>query len=349
MKIKFLLIPLLFLGCLASSAYAQSQNNNAARLTEYLERFPESDANKDGSLSRQEMQAYNAIRREQQEARDRNRPVPTHADVAYGDHERHVFDIWLTPSDEPTPLVIYIHGGGFRGGNKNMNPASLKRFQEAGLSVAAIHYRLSNSGPYPIMMEDAARCLQTIRSRAKEWNLDADKVACYGGSAGAGISLWLGFHDDLADPKSSDPIARQSTRITAAATTNGQSTYDLRTFRKWFGLPNLKNHQALYTFYDIKDESDWDSKRVKQLMKDASAITHLTKDDVPVYMTYNRGDVPVDMSTSEGTWVHHVKLGLKLQEAMEKLGMECTVVSPEHKETKYGSLEAFLITKLTNG
>ena len=136
-------------------------------------------------------------------------PVPTHADVSYGTHERNVFDIWITPSDKSTPLVIYIHGGGFRKGNKNtIAKDSLKQFQEAGLSVAAIHYRLSGTGPYPIMMKDAARCLQTIRSRAKEWNLDADKVACYGGSAGAGISLWLGFHEDLADPKSDDPIAR---------------------------------------------------------------------------------------------------------------------------------------------
>ena len=276
------------------------------------------------------------------------KPAPTHANVAYGEHERQVFDLWITPSDKPTPLVIYIHGGGFRGGNKNTISAnSLKQFQKAGLSVAAIHYRLSDVGPYPIMMEDAARCLQTIRSRAKEWNLNAEKVACYGGSAGAGISLWLGFHDDLADRKSKDPIARQSTRILAAGTNNGQSTYDLRAFRKWFGVPDLKNHIALYKFYDVEDESEWKSRRVEKLMKDASAITHLSKDDIPVYMNYGRGNVPVDNTTAEGVWVHHVLLGLKLQAAMNKLDMECNVVSPDHKETRYGSMEAFLITKLT--
>ncbi len=214
------------------------------RLAEFLERFPQSDADKNGELTQEEMQAFNAQRRAQQEAIQEQKPVPSHANVAYGPHERHVFDIWLTPSAEPTPLVIYIHGGGFRSGNKkSINANSLKRFQEAGLSVAAIHYRLSDAGPCPIMMEDAARCLQTIRSRAEEWNLDPHRVACYGGSAGAGISLWLGFHEDLADPDSDDPIARQSTRITAAASSNGQSTYDLRTYRKWFKVPNLKPHE----------------------------------------------------------------------------------------------------------
>lgn len=278
------------------------------------------------------------------------KPAPTHANVSYGTHERHVFDIWLTESKDgkPTPLVIYIHGGGFRQGDKNTIRAdSLSQFQKAGFSVAAIHYRLSDAGPYPIMMQDAVRCLQTIRSRAKEWNLDSNRIACYGGSAGAGISLWLAFHDDLADPKSQDPIARQSTRITAAATINGQATYDLRTFREWFGIPELKNHTALYAFYDVKTESDWDTERVKSLMRDASAITHLSREDPPVYATYRRGNVPVEINTAEGVWVHHVLLGLKLQEAMSQLGIECVVQSPDHPDNVYGSLEAFLIAKLS--
>ena len=276
-------------------------------------------------------------------------PVPTHADVSYGTHERNVFDIWITPSDKSTPLVIYIHGGGFRKGNKNtITEDSLKQFQEAGLSVAAIHYRLSGTGPYPIMMKDAARCLQTIRSRAKDWNLDPDKVACYGGSAGAGISLWLGFHEDLADPKSDDPIARQSTRITAVATRNGQSTYDLRDYRIIFNVPDLPAEEALFPMFAVTDAKEWNDPHVQELMEDASPINHLTKDDVPVYMNYTRGNLFVNRETKSGVWVHHLKLGLHLQKAMKKLGMECSVVSPAHPETRYGSFEAFLIEKLTN-
>jgi len=295
--------------------------------------------------------SYHSWAQELTQEGQNEKPAPTYADFSYGPHERQVFDIWLTPSNngEPTPLVIYIHGGGFRAGNKNsIKVSSIKQFQEAGLSVAAIHYRLSDVGAYPIMMEDAARCLQMIRSHAKQWNLNPDKVACYGGSAGAGISLWLGFHKDLGDPGSDDPIARQSTRIMAVATANGQPTYDLHTFRDWFGVPDLKMHEALYPMFDVNKESEWDSKRARRLMKDASPITHLTKDDIPVYMTYRRGDVPVDKNTSAGVWVHHPKLGLKLQVAMRKLGLECEVQYPEHPVTKYVSLEAFLITKLSN-
>ena len=85
----------------------------------------------------------------------------------------------------------------------------------------------------------------------------------------------------------------------------------------------------------------------QRLMEDASPITHLTDDDIPVYMNYTRDDVPVDKNTPVATWVHHVKLGLHLQQAMKKLGLECTVVYPDHPEAKYGSFEAFLIAKLT--
>jgi acetyl esterase len=175
----------------------------------------------------------------------------------------------------------------------------------------------------------------------------ANRVACYGGSAGAGISLWLGFHEDLADPTSSDPIARQSTRIVAAGTSGGQSTYDMRTFRKWFEVPNLKPHPALVTFYAIEDGEDWQSDRVKKLMTDASPITHLTKDDPPVFMSYGKGDVPVDENSNPGLWVHHARLGLKLQEAMKELGLECNVTWNDNPSSDYRNIHAFLAEKVS--
>ena len=252
---------------------------------------------------------------------------------------------WRTA--QPTPLVVYIHGGGFRGGDKRgVSREQIGDYLERGISFASMNYRLSDAGPYPIMMQDAARGLQFIRSKAKEWNLDADRIACYGGSAGAGISLWLAFHDDLADVNSEDPIARQSTRIVAAGTQGGQSTYDMRTFREWFGVPNLPPHPALVTFYGVEDGEDWQSDRVIKLMEDASPINHLTQDDAPVFMTYGQGDVPVDENSEPGLWVHHARLGIKLKEAMDQLGLECHVTWPDHQSEKYEDIHAFLCERV---
>ena len=316
-------------------------------------KFAEADIDKDGFISRAELAAFRGADNTPTEKKAPRKAkagvTPTHADVAYGDHKKQAFDIWLAESKDgkPTPLVIYIHGGGFQGGDKGVvSPQLISSYLDQGISFASMNYRLSDVGPYPLMMLDAARGLQTIRSKAKEWNLDPDKIACYGGSAGAGISLWLAFHDDLADPKSADPIARQSTRIVAAATSNGQSTYDMRTIRDWFGEPELTQHPALFAFYDLKTVDDLTTDRAIKLMEDASVINHLTKDDPPVFMTYSRGDVPVTAKTNPGVWVHHVRHGIKLKEAMDKLGLECHVVWPEHPDAKYKDMHAFLQEKV---
>lgn len=329
-----------------------------ARLAEFLERFPESDANKDGTLSLAEYRDFQLRRREltdrETNAQTTQRTPPTHADIPYGDHEKQRFDIWPVPNaNKPTPLVIFIHGGGFRGGDKaSIGAGQPERFHQAGVAFASMNYRLSDSGPYPIMMHDAARGLQTIRQRAAEWNIDPQRIACYGGSAGAGISLWLAFHDDLAAPNSEDPVARQSTRILAAGTINGQSTYDMHTYRQWFGVPDLPMHDALPAFLGIPIDGEPALRQasVTELMKDASPITHLSDDDhAAVYMQFSRGNTKVTKNTPQGEWVHHVLLGLKLKEAMEKLGLECHVTAPDISADgdEYGSLEQFLISKVT--
>ena len=278
---------------------------------------------------------------------------PTHAEVKCGDHKLQAFDVWPAESKDskPTPLCIYIHGGGFRGGDKRGGAGQAGAYLREGTSFASMNYRLSEGGkfPYPTAMHDAARGLQFIRSKVAEWNLDPERVVCYGGSAGAGISMWLAFHDDLAMPDAKNPIARQSTRILAAGSSNGQSTYDIRTFREWFGVPDLEIDQALRPFYALESDEDLKSERVIKLMEDASAISHLDKGDVPVFMTYGRGDVPVDKLTASGVWVHHVRHGLKLKEAMDKVGLECVVNSPEHKDDSYSGMRDFLIKKLRGG
>ena len=173
------------------------------------------------------------------------RPTPTVADFAYGkDSERQKFDFWQAKSDKPTPVVLLIHGGGWKGGDKRATArTTIQPFLDAGISVAAINYRFILQAmeqkvepPVKGCLHDAARALQTIRSKAKEWNLDPTRVGATGGSAGACTSLWLALHDDLADPKSSDPVARQSSRLTCAAVSGAQTSLDPKELREW--MPN---------------------------------------------------------------------------------------------------------------
>ena len=294
----------------------EKTSENTPFLKKLLEKRPEADLNKDGILTLEEAQKAQRQAGQKRSAK----PAPTHADVAYGKHERHVLDFWQAKSDKPTPVFVWIHGGGFRAGNKASIPASLLGpFLESGVSCASIHYRLSQHAPYPAQMHDSARAIQFLRSKAEEWNIDPKHFAAGGGSAGSGISQWLAFHDDMADHKSNDPVARQSTRLSCALPISMQSTYDPREIKKI--VPgNAYRHPALVQLFALPQDWDWDTAdiddKLDALLKDASPITHLTKDDPPIFLIhYKRANKPGD--------IHHPNFGKHLKDAMDKLGIEC--------------------------
>lgn len=254
------------------------------------------------------------------------RTPPTHPDVKYGPAARNVMDVWLAKSDKSTPVLVSIHGGGFSQGNKSVGPVLLEDCLKSGISVVAITYRLSSEAKAPAQFLDSARAIQFIRSKAKEWNLDGSKMAATGGSAGAGISLWLGFHDDLADPKNEDPVLRQSTRLTCMAVTNGQTSYDPRFIRDL--LPGTDTYKvgALAKLFDMDPNNlDHLSKDKYKLFEECSPITHLTKDDAPALLIYDKTmETPI---TSQGIGIHHPKFGKALKDKMDALGIECQVVT----------------------
>ena len=72
------------------------------------------------------------------------RLAPTAAEVSYGPHERNVLDFWKAAGDGPRPLLVHIHGGGWIGGNKTLDPAKYQAFLDKGISLASINYRLTD-------------------------------------------------------------------------------------------------------------------------------------------------------------------------------------------------------------
>ncbi len=150
-----------------------------------------------------------------------------------------------------------------------------------------------------------------------------EALGASGGSAGAGTSLWIGFHDDMADPESDDPVLRESTRLSCMAVIGAQSSYDPRSIKEWIGEAASK-HPALERFYGLKDD-DLDTPKAHGLYEAAAPITYLTRDDPPVYAFYNepRGPLPPDAKPGQG--IHHIAFGEKLKEKMDRLGIECIV------------------------
>ena len=282
-------------------------------------------------------------------------PPPTHAEVVYGSHPRNVMDLWLAPSDNPTPLFVNIHGGGMSRGDKSLVSGDMiEEMNKAGISVASINYRFKEDGKsrfegedplYPAILLDGARALQFLRYNAAKYNLDKTRFAAGGGSAGGQMSMWLGFHPDLAQADHEDPVLRESTRLQVLAPWLGQTSIHGPTLKKWFGVNSLN---VSWVKGELQPSSEANpTGRELALSLDASPITNLTPDDPPIYLYYNRRNVAIDEETPVGIWVHHPMMGIKLKEAMDELGMECYIEYTDGPPvTEYESLEDFIIRKL---
>ena len=253
----------------------------------------------------------------------------------YGDHQRNKFDIWLAKSDKPTPLVIYIHGGGFGSGDKSQhyNSKQLVSFLEKGISVATINYRFQKHEPYGILasLNDSKRCLQFIRYHADKYNVDKARIGVYGSSAGAGTSLWIAFSDDMADLDNSDPILRESTRISCVGALATQATYN---FFKWPEILNLpeelmigaNTEKRIAKAFGLKYEEGIDLKSYKKIIKELDFLEKIDKNNPPMFVFNNqKGGIPM----TNGQKNHHPLHAKALKDKADTEGLESVVYAPK--------------------
>lgn len=257
----------------------------------------------------------------------------TFSNQKYGLHKKNVFDIWLAKSEKPTPLVIYIHGGGFVGGDKSKYYQShdWPRFLDNGISIATINYRFMNEAPYGILasMNDSKRFVQFIRYHAKEFNINKTKIACTGGSAGAGTALWLAFSDDMADAGNSDPVLRESTRLICAGAFATQSTYDIFQWDKILGIPLSKSKEQLHSIgraFGFKSAENIDLMKEAEIRKNLDFLAKMDKHDSPVFI-FNRHKAGIPENQDDIN--HHPSHAKALKEKAEQVGLEAVVYAPE--------------------
>lgn len=253
------------------------------------------------------------------------KPQPNFANIHYGEHERQVLDLWIAPAAEkaPTPLVIFIHGGGFVSSDKSIiTPEMLLGLLGQGYSVAAINYRYCGPGvPLPGPMLDAGRALQFLRANAAKLHLDPKRVALCGGSAGAGIALWLNFHDDLAQQQSVDPVARESTRVSCTFVWGAQTSYDLRFIKKYVGGRLAEIDLAPIIFQLPREELY--TEKAFALYREVSPYDHVTAGDPPVFLYYDDPLTPLEPDSPPEKGIHHPSFGPPMKEKIESVGGYC--------------------------
>lgn len=283
-------------------------------------------------------------------------PPPTMADVSYGPHQKQVLDFWRAETDKPAPLLFFVHGGGWTAGDRTSVRGLLKPMLNAGISVVSVEYRFIADAradnvvpPVKAPLHDAARALQFVRSKATEWNIDKTRIAASGGSAGACTSLWLAFHSDLADPKSDDPVARESTRLLTAAVTVAQTSLDPQQMKEWTPNSRYGSHAfGIFKQVNGKEQTDFEAflarrSEILPWIQEYSPYALVTKDDPAVYLFYT---TPPALGQDQADPTHTSNFGVKLQEHMREVGVGCELVYPGAPDVKHATVADYLIKTL---
>jgi hypothetical protein len=252
-------------------------------------------------------------------------------DQKYAGDDKNAFDIILPQSATPTPLIIYIHGGGFVQGDKNEAFRSrhddIPYFLEHGVAFATVNYRFctgTDSMGVNRCLKDIRTALQFIRHHAAAYNINKDLVACYGSSAGAGSSLYLAFHDDFAF-ENDTTLLGESTRIRCAGALATQATYNV--FRWETFIPGLDSAMAkgrekflegAAHFYGYPTYQAFEPHRAA-VARDLDMLEMISHDDPPTYiMNLQKEVVPKDLGVIE----HHRAHAVVLSEYLQKNGVE---------------------------
>lgn len=256
-------------------------------------------------------------------------------DVVYGKvGERELtLDAYLWDWASLAPAVIYMHGGGWRQGNKNRIPDFLREpLFKAGISLISISYRLSGEATYPAQVEDVTRAVQFVRHNARSWHVDGNRIAVMGGSAGAHLALWIGLHPDRARPHSADPVERESTRVSAIVNYYGPTNFHL--------LKTMEHkHPAYRELFGLKPGAPAEQIGDERLTM-VSPITYVSPGDPPVFTYHGKADQTVPIAHAEELTAKLEANGVETENYfVEKAGHGLGKVNPDGPDFKSATIE----------
>jgi len=152
--------------------------------------------------------------------------------IDYGKKERNKLDLLIPNSKNKTPLVIYLHGGGYRGGKKEnsykrKNLELISKILNENIAYATINYSfLNNNDGLLSSLQDSKKALQFLKFNSKKYNIDKEKIIIWGVSSGANSALWLGLSDDMAEIGSNDLVSAESTIVQGIISISGAHSFN---------------------------------------------------------------------------------------------------------------------------
>jgi acetyl esterase/lipase len=229
-------------------------------------------------------------------------------DIAYvpGGHERQKLDLYLPAAGKDWPLIVWVHGGAWRGGDKGGCPAL--RFLRDGYAVASVNYRLSQHAPFPAQIEDCKAAIRWLRANATRHGYDAARIGVWGSSAGGHLVALLGTAGDVT-AWDAGPHPGASSRVQAVVDFFGPS--DLARMGAQSGPDSKLDHDA-----PTSPESRLIGGPIRENRAKADAaspVTYVSRDDPPFLICHGDKDPTVPIGQSE-----------VLHAALQKAGVDST-------------------------
>ena len=214
-----------------------------------------------------------------------------------GGHERNRLDLYLPEKPvRPLPVILWVHGGGWRGGDKSNGPAF--RFATKGYAVASMNYRFSQHATFPAQIHDCKAAVRWLRANAKKCGLDADHIGAWGCSAGGHLVALLGTTAGVKELEGPGGNEDQSSRVQAVV--------------DWYGPTDFLTVGAKETRTNLLG-GDPQQNREKAIK--ASPVTYVSKAAAPFLIMHGDQDKTVPISQSE-----------TFAEALKKAGADVTFV-----------------------
>lgn len=190
--------------------------------------------------------------------------------------------------EHPAPVVVFVHGGGWKSGDKKSARKNAVWLVSDGFAVASINYRLLDQASWPAQINDCYEAVRWIRRNAEKYQLDPDRIVAWGGSAGGHLAALLGTRP-CPEPETT------SSRVQAVIDWFGPT--DLLTMP-----PNVVNESRSFEQVSKSNGARLLGAAVMtvpELAKDASALHQVSADDCPVLIMHGDQDkgVPIDQST----------------------------------------------------
>lgn len=192
-------------------------------------------------------------------------------------------DLYRPARETPAPLLVHVHGGGWRFGDKGYR-RSARRYAAAGIATASIQYRLSDEATFPDPVRDVVAAVRWLRANADEFGLDPERVALVGGSAGGHLASLVAAAPD--DERFHPPEFYPDVPVAVDAVVGHSGVYDMT-------APGLRSSRLVTAFVG----TDYDE--APETYRAASPVDRAASGDPPVLLFHGTADgiVPYDQAT----------------------------------------------------